>query len=279
MSANTTIKWAVGSFSGLFPKGLLEKDQEVNMIKGNSVREPGTSSRVAARVGAKLEKALLAYTGAATAAGVGLLALNQAAEGRVIFKKVNKPISFNTILPLDLNHDGRVDFTFVDSQGNTSYGGWGNLTIFPNYRPNKIMGPESTWFIRFASALPRGVAIGSKGVFPPGAKVLAWAAYAGAARPASPSSCVGPWRNVTNRFLGLKFNINGKAHYGWARLDVSCGDTWVTGTLTGYAYETVANKTILSGQKQDSSTTPEAESGGLGRLARGASVISRLRPK
>jgi hypothetical protein len=72
----------------------------------------------------------------------------------------------------------------------------------------------------------------------------------------------GPWANggkgSTNRYLGLKFKISGQFHYGWARLTVvtPAHGGW-TATLTGYAYETVANKGILAGQTSDSDTTSE----------------------
>ena len=43
-------------------------------------------------------------------------------------------------------------------------------------------------------------------------------------------------------------NIKGKAHYGWLRLTVRLsGHARITATLTGYAYETVANKPIIAG--------------------------------
>ncbi|MFZ0322058.1 MAG: hypothetical protein WAL56_23225 [Candidatus Sulfotelmatobacter sp.] len=60
----------------------------------------------------------------------------------------------------------------------------------------------------------------------------------------------GPWKNATNRFLGLKFLINGEVHYGRARLTVltdSHKET-VKATFTGYAYETIANQPILTGR-------------------------------
>jgi hypothetical protein len=52
--------------------------------------------------------------------------------------------------------------------------------------------------------------------------------------------------------LGLKFVIHGKVHYGWARFSVTLGHHRqyddVSGTLTGYAYETIPNKPIIAGQ-------------------------------
>ena len=69
-------------------------------------------------------------------------------------------------------------------------------------------------------------------------------------------SDLGPWvgkgKGVRNRYLGLKFVIHGKVHYGWARLSVTLGHHRqygdVSGTLTGYAYETIPNKAIITGK-------------------------------
>ena len=68
-------------------------------------------------------------------------------------------------------------------------------------------------------------------------------------------SAVGPWvgkgQGVRNPYLGLKFVIHGKIHYGWARVSVTLGHQRqyddVSGTLTGYAYETIPNKPIITG--------------------------------
>ena len=69
-------------------------------------------------------------------------------------------------------------------------------------------------------------------------------------------SDLGPWvgkgKGVRNRYLGLKFVIHGKVHYGWARLSVTLGHHRqygdVSGTLTGYAYQTIPNKAIITGK-------------------------------
>jgi hypothetical protein len=105
------------------------------------------------------------------------------------------------------------------------------------------------------------------------------------------STCVWQWANVTNRYLALKFSIKGKVHFGWARLSVSCtpGTGAVTGTLTGYAYETTSGKSLRSGQKADDPGENESSSTNqsgaaleasapkrdtLGRLALGAPALS-----
>jgi hypothetical protein len=59
---------------------------------------------------------------------------------------------------------------------------------------------------------------------------------------------VGPWVNVSNRYLGLSFKIKEKTHYGWARLSVQVGYVYIRATLTGFAYEDTAGKSINAGQ-------------------------------
>jgi hypothetical protein len=78
----------------------------------------------------------------------------------------------------------------------------------------------------------------------------------------------GKWYNVENRYLGLKFETEGKAHYAWARLSVKGHAMSITATLTGYAYETLPNKLIIAGKTKgaDVITLPP---GSLGRLALG----------
>ena len=94
-------------------------------------------------------------------------------------------------------------------------------------------------------------------------------------------SDVGPWvgkgNGVRNRYLGLKFVIHGKVHYGWARLSVTLAHHRqyddVSGTLTGYAYETIPNKAILAGQITGPDViTVQPET--LGGLARGKNSLS-----
>ena len=70
----------------------------------------------------------------------------------------------------------------------------------------------------------------------------------------------------------MKFTINGKVHYGWARLSVTNlkGKFRITATLTGYAYETIPNKPIIAGKTKgpDVIALPAT----LGHLARGSGL-------
>jgi hypothetical protein len=93
--------------------------------------------------------------------------------------------------------------------------------------------------------------------------------------------------NVSGRYLGLRFTIKTQTHYGWARLSVQVSGTTVTGTLTGYAYETIANKPIIAGRTKGpddgeptaSFSTPTSEPATLGALAMGAPGLAIWRRK
>ena len=61
----------------------------------------------------------------------------------------------------------------------------------------------------------------------------------------SASSQTGPWKGVTNKYLGLKFVVGGNTYYGWARLDVTLAGNF---TIKDYAYNNVAGQGILAGQ-------------------------------
>jgi hypothetical protein len=55
-------------------------------------------------------------------------------------------------------------------------------------------------------------------------------------------------------YIGLRFVINGKTHYGWARFSGirhhdSDKGLKVWGDVTGYAYETIPNKPVIADRK------------------------------
>jgi hypothetical protein len=91
----------------------------------------------------------------------------------------------------------------------------------------------------------------------------------------------GPWAHSTNKYLGFKFLIDGKIHYGWARLSVKMFKSSIV--LTGYAYETIPNHRILEGHTQGLSAsglpptdllTPAPQPASLGMLACGADGLA-----
>ena len=66
--------------------------------------------RATRELSASVAHQLNLYALAATAAGVGVLALAQPVEGKIVYTKAHKWLAPNSSFPLDLNHDGIVDF-------------------------------------------------------------------------------------------------------------------------------------------------------------------------
>jgi hypothetical protein len=212
----------------------------------------------------RIDHQLTVYALAATAAGVSLLALAEPSEAKIIYTKSHKVIKTNNIYPLDVNHDRSIDFLIQEAGfpfSGTSFGF--NGLYAKGAFGNGVRGSKN-----LASALNQGVPIGPHQQFinstSSGYGVVMFQARCG-----GEGSCTtsGKWANVNNRYLGLKFRIHGKTHYGWARLNVTVTQQrQITATLTGYAYETIPNQGIHAGQTHDTddlSANSEANSSGL----------------
>jgi hypothetical protein len=224
------------------------------------------------------------YALAATAAGVGVLALTQPVEAKIVFTPAHHVINANQTYRLDLNHDGIADFVLKDFFATNSGDSGGSLNVLPKRSANEVWAAQhcTSGTVRLcAAALPKGTKIGSKGSFRPdypAGEVMAASDIHGYR--------TGSWFNAT-RYLGLKFVIKGKTHFGWARLAVSAQHFTFTATLTGYAYETIPGKAIIAGATKGpddaeptaalSSRTPEPAT--LAALALGAPGLSIWRRK
>ena len=177
------------------------------------------------------------YALAASAAGVSLLALAPPSEAKIVYTPTRHVIGNNGIYPLDLNHDGTIDFLIavgVSSFVANSLVAWeayGNAVDATNH---------------YAAALRKGAPIGPRQIF----TADSWGQFMAFYACNTETGCAtgGRWVNVKNRYLGLRFEIKGKTHYGWARLSVTLHRQKITATLTGYAYETIPEKGILAGQ-------------------------------
>jgi hypothetical protein len=185
------------------------------------------------------------YALAAAAAGVGMLGLAQLAEAKIVYTATHRVILAGKSYDLDLNHDGETDFTLVNHYMGTTSGVQATFSAAPA-AGNAVQG-----FVHLgrnsAFALKRGARIGPKGAFPPGHASLAYSTFF-----LTTGHRGGGWLNVSNRFLGLKFKLHGETHYGWTRLSVTVENFKISGTLTGYAYETIPNKTIIAGRTKGS---------------------------
>jgi hypothetical protein len=194
------------------------------------------------------------YALGATAAGVGVLALSQPAEGRIIYTPADKTVPLNYTIPIDLNRDGIHDFGLTNITHNSTTPTGDFLAASALNSGNGVWAQRtSRGFNNYAVALPAGVRIGAPSNlkrFQGGRDDMAFWSFRGGTGTISG----GPWKNVRKGYLGLKFLIKGKIHYGWARLNVTIVNDQVNTTLTGYAYETIANKPIIAGQTKSGST-------------------------
>jgi hypothetical protein len=234
-------------------------------------------SRKTFKISDSLNRQLNAYALAASAAGVSVLALARASEAKVVYTETHQVTRARIPLYIDLNHDGIKDFAVGTMYYRGSYFEAGlEASGYRNFN-NAVAGrrvSQSGYFFSAASALPAGARIGPEREFPVHHPFMAEELFS--RLHTSKYSDVGPWvgkgKGVTNRYLGLKFVIHGKVHYGWARLSVTLGHHRqygdVSGTLTGYAYETIPNKPIIAGKmKGEDVITFQPDT--LGDLARG----------
>jgi hypothetical protein len=245
-----------------------------------------------------IQQQLNGYALAAGTAGVALLALAQPGEAKIVYTHAHQKLPLNKDFFLDLNHDGTNDFRFRVTtsgedcsahQGTCSSWDAANFFVYPQAKGNGVVGKPA-----FAAALRAGSHIGPKAAFNTSRGIMGAVGFIN-----QDLTYLGAWADsgkpVLNRYLGVKFVIDGKIHYGWARFNVRIfrdPESTVNAVLTGYAYETIPNKRIIAGRTNETKDvsqveqpTPAAirpsatEPANLGMLAMGAPALSIWRRK
>ena len=229
-----------------------------------------------------VHRQLSAYALAASAAGLSLLVLSPSSEAKIVYTATHQVIAENNSYLLALNHK-TIDFIISNvnciSGSRCNSDAYADLVVRAASQPwagNEVVGTNGNQYL--AAALKLGSRISGARRFIKGALMVSQCA--GDCLSHSGTRIIGQWSNVTNRYLGLKFKINGKFHYGWARLNVKVlkGQFKIIATLTGYAYETILGKSIIAGQTKGtddaepvaSLQAPAPEPAALGMLALGA---------
>jgi hypothetical protein len=246
------------------------------MSLSNSQNRKSAKNRTAISLNHQLDHKLFGYAAAAGAAGVSLLALAQSSHAEVVFTPSNQLITIhNRGVSLDLNNDGVTDFTLrevfdicIETGGGRRAPECSEFTsqeIYARGSGSNAVAVGAT----FASALPVRTKVGPQDKF--GNQVLLEVCDT---QNGNFSGDGGPWLNVKNLYLGLRFTIDGQIHYGWARLTVSTNkSTCVTkALLSGYAYETEPNTPITTGKISgtDEVGAVEPPKATLGALAQGS---------
>ncbi len=242
-------------------------------------------NRRAVHLASGLDKSLLSYATAASAAGVGMLALAQPAEAKIVYTPANIPITVNGGgVPVDLNHDGINDFSFYNASGTCEKRkhvrqkegcSFAYMDLIPAQVGNAVGSSQSFNGAQCAAELRPGHVIGAGKKFKSNYLDMVQIEAISYTRVVN---C--PWtgKGNTGGFTALKFMISGEIHYGWAHVVLTS-----TGpVLRGYAYETAAGVSIEAGAIKDGEDAdasyapllPAPRTAGLCILALGAPGIA-----
>jgi len=265
----------------------------------NQGKDGSRKSSKPATINTKLEKDLLGYALTAAVAGVGVLALAPGAEAKVIATPADIHVPLNGgAVQIDLNNDGVADVTvsatsFFDTFGGSDHrrgkapgkahpllGGIFEDHLFCSALNNNGIVINGTQFGKnLAAALAGGARIGPALPFGGGKLAMQGIFGCGCGTTFSYGNWLGD--HPPHPYLAVKFtDTEGNLHYGWVRIEIT---GHVQATITGYAYETIPNKSIIAGVTHGPSSasmieptlaphTPQAAS--LGMLALGAPSLS-----
>jgi hypothetical protein len=246
--------------------------------------------RESTRLSASLRNKLDMYGLAAAAAGMSIAALSSPAHAEVVYTPAHKEIGRTGVI-IDFNHDGIADFEIASRN---FFADGGGMVVY-SHQSNRAFGSSRG---EFASMLPLGYTVGpnsahfklgvASSAYPTPKKFLFYCQASSGG-----GVCIGPWYQTggaSGSYVGVKFLIDGQVHYGWARLklEVTGKHFQVAVYLTGYAYETIANKPIVTGKtsgtvesgakESEPSANAVRPSATLGMLSAGAAALPLWRP-
>jgi len=217
----------------------------------------------ARKLSAPYQLQLNSYALAAAAAGVSLLALAGPSEAKIVFTPTHHVISDGHSYRLDFTGDGTTELTIQNKHYSYCTTDDGGCSTWQLLAANMSGSNQVVGNVFGAVAMKPGMSIGPKAAFAGGRQEMVLGEF---------NSFGGSWINVKNRYLGVKFKIEGKTHYGWVRLGVNVArPITINATLTGYGYETIPNKPIIAGKTEgpDVITAQPDAPGSLGALALG----------
>ena len=203
--------------------------------------------------GDNLQKKIKSYSALAGA----FVALTPVAHAGVVYTEIDPDTTLfsGEVLQIDMDGDQIVDFSLAPTIITYAYG-TGSVVFNINYalafvRPgNAIAGSTSTFTTSGGStltfqipyALNPGISVGSSMSFNSNTEPHTLGAFI-----SGYYTLVGNFNNVTDKFLGVRFLINGNTHYGWIRLDVQMSGAGAPNiSVKGYAYEDVPNTPIAT---------------------------------
>jgi hypothetical protein len=228
-----------------------------------------------------LARLLNSYALAATAAGVSVLACSQAAEAKVVTKHIGTHLEGNSFYffnPAGQNVAFDVNASFLN-HGPTSF--WNRVFLQAQ--------TSGAFFVTGPQELPAALRTGSE--IGPGRRFAKGPSYGGLLFTygnyggGTENHHKGNFKFDKIEFVGFKFSISGKEHFGWLRLRITVDGVFTSTDLIDYGYETIPGKAIKAGQTKElteskveepsaplGASTPEPAS--LGLLALGSTGLS-----
>lgn len=237
---------------------------------------PSAEGRKSVKLRQSLQHDLTVYALAAGAASVSLLASSQPAQAQIVYTAAHSELDHDGVIPIDLNHDGLTDILIREiPYENDGFAGNALQAV-----PQSENAVKRGYCGECAAAMAPGSIIGPHDPAFAGPAIMfnVYGIY-----------YFGSWDVPgAGNYLGIRFQINGETHYGWARVYVRFGFySYVDALLTGYAYETEPNKPIRAGDTGSEggasakpmgeiipAPTPEMTPVTLGALALGAGGIA-----
>ena len=237
-----------------------------------------TNSKMRSGSARELQPQLERRIGLYVAAAAGVIASVPSASAQVIYTKADLKLN-EGLLSVDLNHDGISEIKFIDFEvDHTSvYTHYAMLVAKPG--ANSLVSVLSPSMSSNLCPVSYGFPVGPNSpkrfvnVRPGRRMAFGYLGYYSA-------RTSGPWVGQVDKFVGLRFKIQGQTHYGWMRLTVNAHDphfpyrgSSVTLKITGYAYEATPDKGIAAGDR--GSSDGAQATGSLGQLSLGAATVLR----
>lgn len=227
--------------------------------KKQNFPKPAEESRT--QPAGSFHRRLAAYS---LAAGMGMVAADPSTEAAVVYSDIADIVfSGDMFVDIDINAADGFDFRFARYIGaSQEYGFIKGLAY------NEIVGGiPNGGFLPQPDALANGDPIGGTNNFID----YGFLAFSG-----DPN--YGNWAGQTTKYLGLKFDIGGNTHYGWAGIGVDPNNA--NFILRDFAYEDVAGIGITAGAGGAAAgLVPEPSTFGMGLLAMGAAGIRAWRKR
>ncbi len=192
----------------------------------------------------RLKNKLGLYT---LASGAMVAMANNQAEGQVVYNDV-ADATVNTAgatYMIDLNGDATDDFTLLLD----NWGG-GNVALYIN----PVGGAGE--IVSTLGSTYKAVALGLNTTLKTNlSNPNLWGSSAMMA--VNAASSYGAFKNVTDKYIGLRLIVGADYYYGWVRVDVDIANN--TFTVKDMAYNSTVNTTIKTGQTSGTGTTTAVE--------------------